>query len=103
VPNLAAVAHRPEGVLNSVGGRATVLWPGSGRIGLEESQKKKKTVVEKRYRIQGKEISEELGTYLARNGQVLLPMVELIEQSPMGVDELIDVLGRLCCWPVFKL
>jgi len=31
---------------------------------------------------------------LAKNGQVLLPMVELIEQSKIAVDELIDVLGR---------
>ena len=50
--------------------------------------------MEKRYHIVGKESSEELGRYLARNGQVLLPMVELIEQSKMAVDELIDVLGR---------
>ena len=32
--------------------------------------------------------------FLSKNGQVLLPMVELIEQSQLAVDELIDVLGR---------
>jgi hypothetical protein len=32
--------------------------------------------------------------FLTRNGQVRLPMVELIEQSRLAVDELIDVLGR---------
>ena len=41
----------------------------------------------------GKESSEGLGRYLTKNGQVLLPMAELIEQSKMAVDELIDVLG----------
>ena len=50
--------------------------------------------MEKPYHIVGKESSEGLGRYLAKNGQVLLPMVELIEQSKMAVDELIDVLGR---------
>jgi hypothetical protein len=57
----------------------------------------------------GKESGEELGRYLAKNGQVLLPMAEWIEQSKMAVDELSEVLGRAqiegCCafwreaWP----
>ena len=59
--------------------------------------------MEKRYHIVGKESSEELGRYLARNGQVLLPMVELIEQSKMAVDELIDVLGRAQVEAVLRL
>jgi hypothetical protein len=32
--------------------------------------------------------------FLTKNGQALLPMVELIEQSQLAVDQLIDVLGR---------
>ncbi len=59
--------------------------------------------MEKRYHIVGKESSEELGRYLAKNGQVLLPMVELIEQSKMAVDELIDVLGRAQIEAVLRL
>ena len=59
--------------------------------------------MEKRYHIVGKESSEELGRYLARNGQVLLPMVELIEQSKMAVDELIDVLRRAQIEAVLRL
>jgi transposase-like protein len=51
----------------------------------------------------GKESSEGLGRYLAKNGQVLLPMVELIEQSKMAVDELIDVLGRAQIEAVLRL
>ncbi len=31
---------------------------------------------------------------MTKNGQALLPLVELIEQSRLAVDELIDVLGR---------
>jgi hypothetical protein len=37
---------------------------------------------------------QELAKFLAKNGQALLPMVELIEQSKLALDELIDVLGR---------
>ena len=35
-----------------------------------------------------------LAEFLVRNGQALLPMMELIEQSRMAIDELIDVMGR---------
>jgi putative transposase len=59
--------------------------------------------VEKRYHLVGKASREELGRYLARNGQVLLPMVELIEQSKLSVDELIDVLGRAQIEAVLRL
>ncbi len=40
---------------------------------------------------------------MAKNGQVLLPMVELIEQSKIAVDELIDVLGRAQIEAVLRL
>jgi putative transposase len=69
---------------------------------LGKSQKRR-TVVEKRYHIVGKESSAELGKYWAKNGQVLLPMVELIEESKMAVDELIDVLGRAQIEAVLRL
>ena len=59
--------------------------------------------MEKPYHIVGKGSSEELGRYLARNGQVLLPMVELIEQSKLAVDDLIDVLGRAQIEAVLRL
>ncbi len=59
--------------------------------------------MEKRYHIVGKGSSEELGRYLAKNGQALLPMVELIEQSKLAVDELIDVLGRAQIEAVLRL
>lgn len=43
---------------------------------------------------QGRVNEHKLAEFLTRNGQLLLPMVELIEQSQMAVDNLIDVLGR---------
>jgi len=49
--------------------------------------------VEKPYHIIGKEESQELAKFLVKNGQALLPMVELIEQSKLAVDELIDDWG----------
>lgn len=38
--------------------------------------------------------SRALSRFLAREGQLLLPMVALIEQAECAVDELIDVMGR---------
>ena len=46
------------------------------------------------YQILGKKDTKELTEYLTRNGQLLLPMLELIESSRMAVDELIDYVGR---------
>jgi len=40
---------------------------------------------------------------LVRNGQALLSMLELIEQSRLAVDELIDVMGRACVEAVLAL
>ena len=44
-----------------------------------------------------------MAKFLAKNGQALLPMVELIEQSKLAVDELIDVLGRAQIEAVLRL
>lgn len=47
--------------------------------------------------------SQGFARYLARNGQLLLPLVELLEASRMAVDELIDVLGRASIEAVLQL
>lgn len=47
--------------------------------------------------------TQALARFLSRNGQALLPMVELIEQSKFAVDELIDVLGRASIEAVLRL
>jgi len=57
----------------------------------------------KDYQISGKNGSRELAKFLAANGQVILPMVELIEQSRMAVDELLEVLGRSTLEAVLRI
>ena len=39
-------------------------------------------------------LTENLAGYLSKGGQLFLPMVELIEQSRMAVDELLDSVSR---------
>lgn len=37
--------------------------------------------------------SQQLAAFLAKDGQLLLPMVELVEQAQYAVDEVVDVMG----------
>jgi len=52
---------------------------------------------------QGKAGERKLTEFLVRNGQALLPMMELIEHSRMAIDELIDVMGRASIEAVLEL
>ncbi len=52
---------------------------------------------------QGKVGERKLAEFLVRNGQALVPMLELIEQSRMTIDELIDVMGRASVEAVLEL
>ena len=52
---------------------------------------------------QGKYNEKELRKHLCRNGQFLLPMVSLIEQSQIAVNEVVDVLGRATIEAVLNL
>ena len=54
-------------------------------------------------RKQGKVNEQELTAFLSKNGQGLLPMVDLIEQSRMACDQLIDVTGRAVLQAVLQL
>lgn len=47
--------------------------------------------------------AKRLAEFFSRHGQGLLPMVDLIEQSRMAVDELIDVAGRATIEAVLQL
>ncbi len=38
--------------------------------------------------------SKDLAAFLAREGQLLLPMLDLVEQAQCAIDELVDVMGR---------
>jgi hypothetical protein len=53
--------------------------------------------------MQGKVNEQELAGYLARSGQFLLPMVDLIEQCRLACDELIDLTGRAAIDSVLQL
>ena len=52
---------------------------------------------------QGRVGERKLAEFLVRNGQGLLPMLELIEQSRLAIDELIDVMGRASVEAVLEL
>ncbi len=54
-------------------------------------------------RKQGKINEQELAGFLAKNGQALLPMVDLIEQCQVACDDLIDVTGRAAIQAVLQL
>lgn len=55
------------------------------------------------YQIADKNDSRKLAEFLAKDGQGLLPMVELLCQAEMAVDELIDVAGRATIEAVLTL
>ena len=55
------------------------------------------------YQIAQQKDNRALTKYLAQHGQMLLPMVELIEQAQLAVDEFIDVLGRAALEAVLEL
>ena len=46
--------------------------------------------------------SRELADWLAKDGQLLIPLVELLEKGERAIDEVIDVMGpcrRRQSWP----
>ena len=55
------------------------------------------------YQITDRKNSRALARFLSGEGQALLPMLELIEQAEMAVDELIDVAGRATIEAVLTL
>jgi transposase-like protein len=67
---------------------------------------KGRTAVKKSYHTinkQGKVNEQKLAEFLSRNGQLLLPMVDLIEKCQWACDELIDVTGRAAIQAVLQL
>ena len=52
---------------------------------------------------QGKVNERRLAEFLTRNGQQILPMVELIAESRMAVDDLVDAVGRARIETVLQL
>jgi transposase-like protein len=76
---------------------------------LEESgcqPSSRRTAVKRAYRTirkQGKANEHELASFLVKNGQGLLPMVDLIEQCQIACNDLIDVTGRAAIQAVLQL
>jgi transposase-like protein len=52
---------------------------------------------------QGKANEQRLAEYFTKNGQQLLPMVDLIVQSRMAIDDLVDTVGRATIEAVLRL
>ena len=52
---------------------------------------------------QGKVNERKLAEFLTKNGQQILPMVELITQSRMVIDDLVDIVGRVAIETVLQL
>jgi putative transposase len=55
------------------------------------------------YQVSDRADSQALAQFLQKEGQLLLPMVQLIEQAQLAVDELIDVTGRATLEAVLTL
>ncbi len=50
--------------------------------------------MKKDYQIISKKDSRELANFLAKEGQLLLPMLDLIQNAQSAIDDVIDVVGR---------
>ena len=59
--------------------------------------------MKKDYQVVSRSDRRALAEFLKKEGQLLLPMLELIEQAEMAVDELIDVAGRATIEAVLTL
>ena len=55
------------------------------------------------YQVVCRQDKRQLTEFLIKEGQFLLPMVKLIEQAELAVDELIDVMGRAAIQAVLEL
>ena len=47
--------------------------------------------------------SRELAEWLAKDGQLLVPLVELLEKGERAIDEVIDVMGRVTVEAVLQM
>lgn len=47
--------------------------------------------------------SKELATFLAKDGQLLLPMLDLVEQAQCAIDEVVDVMGRATIEAILRM
>ena len=59
--------------------------------------------METSYKVVSKEERAKLAEFLAKEGQQLLPLVDLVEQSRLAVDEMVDVMGQAVVEAVLSL
>ncbi len=59
--------------------------------------------MKKTYQVIGRQDRRALVHWLAKNGQGLLPLVELVESTELALEELIDVTGRATIEAVLEL
>jgi transposase-like protein len=57
----------------------------------------------KEYQVLSKSQTRQMADFLSKEGQLLLPMLELITQAELAVDELIDLAGRATIEAILKL
>jgi hypothetical protein len=65
--------------------------------------KRKGATMSQSYQVATPKDSAALSDFLVQQGQFLLPMLELIEQSRLSVDEVIDVASRATLEAVLTL
>ena len=100
---VAHFVNRLEAVPCSVEGRWR-LQPdyGMGRV----FKREEKPPMKKPYRIvpqASNASSRELAAWLAQDGQLLVPLVELLEKGERAIDEVIDVMGRATVEAVLQM
>src|SRR5271169_5640435 len=61
------------------------------------------TAVKKKYQVISRYDRRALARWLAKNGQGLLPLVELVEGAELALEELVDVTGRATIEAVLEL
>ena len=54
------------------------------------------------YQVADRQDSRALSEFLSKDGQLLLPLLELLEKAELAVDELIDVAGGPARWRVAR-
>jgi transposase-like protein len=47
--------------------------------------------------------AKQLAAFLAKDGQLLLPMLDLVEQAQLAIDDLVDVMGRATIEAVLQM
>lgn len=70
------------------------LYPVNLVLDVLRIDKERRTAVKRSYQTADVKDSEKLASFLAKEGQHLLPFVNLVEGARLAIDELIDVMGR---------